>query len=614
MPIVGIINGDNYNHDYQFSALVRWISSAGIVEWFDIIDNKLSPGICTVECERTNGQKLLVVFESTEEVDLSAYAEGTKIFAEIEQDKINDWSENNEDGTEIWYLRFASLLPSQNFFLIAEIQDGVPVKVGTSPQIKDSALENVETIQEVKSDIEHTNEVINDIKINWLPTSMLTGEYILSTDLVYGSNIWEVKYIDDFTFDTMIDFGSTEGNRLYEFDVYLKEGFFDTMQFWIGRVESPYYNIDFSLKKDWIVIAEGSIPETSVWTERAIINFWSLKNIEKWLYRLSLYATAVNATHFYRIRISKNVEKKTFPAFSEGDWYVFTGFDLRGKMNGQWHPEIRNETGTIELPTPIFIDKVRLNLPYTYAWVWYVALSLDGVEWVELGGQVNGNGNMRCYFPYMLTKFIRVRGSGNSWSRPVQFHFYENNRSLLETNKEISSNFVVKAKRGALGKLVAPLGNYIKWEIRRFSMLGSVLIDLGKRRGLNDDGDIVQSESPYIGDRDYFYWAFSIPSGIRNNVYAVSRGYNQNSWEKFEIKESGMYYITTSIESWSGKSWSVTLRKTDENWPIYLERSVNNSTRSGIGDWYFFLEAGTYYAHYVSNANTYTVALTITGQ
>jgi hypothetical protein len=140
---------------------VKGITNAGIVEGFSVVNDKLTAGICTVDCLRTNGQQLRIVFESDEEIDLSTLANGTKIFVEVDQSKIDDGSQNEENGSGIAEIKFDTAYPTKNFLALAEIVNNIPLQVGKMVEIKDSALENSPIIKDIETQVREVENIIN---------------------------------------------------------------------------------------------------------------------------------------------------------------------------------------------------------------------------------------------------------------------------------------------------------------------------------------------------------------------------------------------------------------------------------------------------------------------
>jgi len=114
MQRVWMLNGTNINYDKDFSASVLASLNDGVIEWFDIDGSNIESWKCLIECERTNGEKIMVFFENTENVAMDLT--GTKkVYIEIDQAKIDDWSLNSVNGTGIGEITTGASYPTKNY-------------------------------------------------------------------------------------------------------------------------------------------------------------------------------------------------------------------------------------------------------------------------------------------------------------------------------------------------------------------------------------------------------------------------------------------------------------------------------------------------------------------
>lgn len=100
MQNVGPLNGANLLQDYQASAPSRVSLVPGVIgsSSLAVTTNSVAAGEAFVLAERTNGEKVLVHFRSTEAVAVDTSGT-TKVFVKIDQAKIDDGSANSVDGT-----------------------------------------------------------------------------------------------------------------------------------------------------------------------------------------------------------------------------------------------------------------------------------------------------------------------------------------------------------------------------------------------------------------------------------------------------------------------------------------------------------------------------------
>lgn len=94
---ISLLNGENINFDYQITALHRAVIFAGVVgDSLKYENGSVGIGSAFIECERTNGERIMVYFENTEKVAISPENNG-KIFVEVAAQNIEDGSLNAPD-------------------------------------------------------------------------------------------------------------------------------------------------------------------------------------------------------------------------------------------------------------------------------------------------------------------------------------------------------------------------------------------------------------------------------------------------------------------------------------------------------------------------------------
>jgi len=124
MQRIGVLNGNSITYDHDISALVRGLTDWGVIEWGLISDNKvLAPIQAIVSAQRSNGQKLLLHFESDEQIQLPT-SWSYKVYIEVDQSKIDDGQANAENGTGIATIKTGENLPSKNVLQIAKVTNG----------------------------------------------------------------------------------------------------------------------------------------------------------------------------------------------------------------------------------------------------------------------------------------------------------------------------------------------------------------------------------------------------------------------------------------------------------------------------------------------------------
>lgn len=137
MQRVWILNWENLNNDHDFSALVDWFLESGVIDWLSVMTWNVSIWRALVQVQRTGWKSFYVFFENTDSLIFDT--SGTKkIFIEIDQAKIDDWSLNAEDGSWIWQIKSASNYPAVNFVPLASVLDGVVTDERSFITTKDS--------------------------------------------------------------------------------------------------------------------------------------------------------------------------------------------------------------------------------------------------------------------------------------------------------------------------------------------------------------------------------------------------------------------------------------------------------------------------------------------
>lgn len=124
MQRIGVLNGNNITYDHDLAGLVRGLTDWGVIQGGEISENKVQPVQAVIACQRSNGQKLMLYFESDEQVSIPS--SGTfKIYIEVNQAKIDNGTGNAENWTWIAEIKTWPTLPSQNFLLLASVAENV---------------------------------------------------------------------------------------------------------------------------------------------------------------------------------------------------------------------------------------------------------------------------------------------------------------------------------------------------------------------------------------------------------------------------------------------------------------------------------------------------------
>lgn len=119
MQRVSLLNGTNKNYDFDFSRLIDSISTPWIISWLEVQVWKINPWKAFVEVDRA-WNKFYILYENIEEIIIDTSLT-KKIFIEITQANIDDWSVNNPDGSWIWEIKIGDNYPAKNFLKLASI-------------------------------------------------------------------------------------------------------------------------------------------------------------------------------------------------------------------------------------------------------------------------------------------------------------------------------------------------------------------------------------------------------------------------------------------------------------------------------------------------------------
>lgn len=250
MQRVALINWKNKNQDYDLSKIFSSIANPGVIEWLEVQNWKITPWYAFIEVERA-WVKFNVLFQNTEDLVIDT-TWTKKVFIEINQNNINDWTNNLSDWTWIWEIKTASDYPTKNFISLASI---------TSWVITDSR---------------------SFIKFKWLKRKWLNINKILYVD----SNWDEVE----LAYDTSID----QWKSIVISSTWL-------------RLQSPSVNIDWLTEKieavdnDWLILSdsENSNINKKIKLKNLLLkDFW---NGWDWNLFISTWTTTLNVWSIWSV-------------------------------------------------------------------------------------------------------------------------------------------------------------------------------------------------------------------------------------------------------------------------------------------------------------------------
>lgn len=164
---VALLNGNNINQDFDLSKIFEAFSESWVVKWLEVQAWNVTPWFAFVEVQR-EWKKFCILFENTENFSIDT-SWNKKIFIEISENNILNWTINSEDWTWIWIIKSADYFPSKNFLALAEITNWQIRDTRVFVRIRDSVawIENITSNLVRKSIKINPWEDLNNIKTPW---------------------------------------------------------------------------------------------------------------------------------------------------------------------------------------------------------------------------------------------------------------------------------------------------------------------------------------------------------------------------------------------------------------------------------------------------------------
>ena len=116
-----ILTSRNINKDTDFSKFIETVSDPGVIKGLEVSTTKVAVGQAWVPCERTNGETIYSLVQNCSELTISGNG---YVVIQIDQTIIDNGG-GNEDGTGIATISVVNALPSKNYLLLAEINNGI---------------------------------------------------------------------------------------------------------------------------------------------------------------------------------------------------------------------------------------------------------------------------------------------------------------------------------------------------------------------------------------------------------------------------------------------------------------------------------------------------------
>lgn len=113
MTRIALLNGQNRNHDYDFSKLVEHNITAWVVQGLEVTTGQISLGYAFVQVTRASERTFYMIAELTENETIDTT--GTKkVRLQIDQTKVDDWSSNALDWSWILTIETGASYPASS--------------------------------------------------------------------------------------------------------------------------------------------------------------------------------------------------------------------------------------------------------------------------------------------------------------------------------------------------------------------------------------------------------------------------------------------------------------------------------------------------------------------
>lgn len=125
MERCSLLNWNTLNQDSDYSAPLLALTDGWVIEGLEVSylngNFEVSPGSCLIKCIKTNGDKILVHYQSTEIVAFSL-SWPKKVWVEINQQNLDNPLLNPITGLGIGQIKYWDTYPSKNYVALATIE------------------------------------------------------------------------------------------------------------------------------------------------------------------------------------------------------------------------------------------------------------------------------------------------------------------------------------------------------------------------------------------------------------------------------------------------------------------------------------------------------------
>lgn len=181
---IWLLNGENISQDYDFWYLLQSISDGWYIEGLEVQTGKVTAWKWFIPCERTNGNKPFVFVELDTDYALDT-TWSKKVWIEIDQWMIDDWSENPEDWTGVASIKTWANYPAWNYIPLASITGWTITDERIFLKVKQSRLDLPTFNQSIKD--------LNDVNNFANPT---VKKFLVRDEVEEHRTIWEIEISD----------------------------------------------------------------------------------------------------------------------------------------------------------------------------------------------------------------------------------------------------------------------------------------------------------------------------------------------------------------------------------------------------------------------------------
>jgi len=119
---ISLLSGNNINTDNDLSAHIDSIATPWVINWLEVSDTQITRGRAFVEVTRTvtsPDETFYVLYELDETLGISPSA-SQYVYIKVDENAINNGSNNTEDGIGIGEIEVSDVTPTENYLLLAE--------------------------------------------------------------------------------------------------------------------------------------------------------------------------------------------------------------------------------------------------------------------------------------------------------------------------------------------------------------------------------------------------------------------------------------------------------------------------------------------------------------